>query len=146
MARLILVGDRKVKEFESPTLGPGARVRILRQLRGMTQDDLEAVSGVTRQTISAIEGKPDGMPHGTTMIKLARGLGVSVGMIVGDVDVPGYGRRAERVAMLRTRAQAIEQEDPGEAAVLRTIALGWETREDAWIEFLRLEGRPDVRD
>lgn len=57
-------------------------VRAWREYRAMTQDQLAAASGVSKSYISQLEG---GARVGTaaTLRKLARGLGVAVGALMG---------------------------------------------------------------
>ena len=60
----------------------GNRVRELREARGLRQEDLEERSGVDSQTISNIEvGRQ--MPRTQTLMKLAKGLGVRPGDLLG---------------------------------------------------------------
>ncbi len=60
----------------------GDRLRELREARGLRQEDLEERSGVDSQTISNIEvGRQ--MPRTQTLMKLAKGLGVRPGDLLG---------------------------------------------------------------
>ena len=60
----------------------GNRVRELREARGLRQEDLEERSGVDSQTISNIEvGRQ--MPRTQTLMKLAKGLEVRPGDLLG---------------------------------------------------------------
>lgn len=77
------------------------RMRIARERRGLSQEALAALTGVTVATISRIEcGRRD--PTIRTLRELARALDVSPGWLVGDAEPPiAYGRplpssRAER--------------------------------------------------
>jgi transcriptional regulator with XRE-family HTH domain len=60
------------------------RLRELRKLRALSQDELAEVAGVGRATISRIERRETGA-HGRTLRKLARALGVDVSELV-EVD------------------------------------------------------------
>jgi len=62
----------------------GFKVKEIRESKGMTQEELEEKSGISRQTISAIEnGKKTDVKSGT-MIALARALGASIDEIFFD--------------------------------------------------------------
>ena len=58
------------------------RLRTLRRLRAMSQEELAEESGVGRATISRIERGETGA-HGKTLRKLAKALGVEVEELVG---------------------------------------------------------------
>ncbi len=57
------------------------RLRTLRRLRAMSQEELAEESGVGRATISRIERGETGA-HGKTLRKLAKTLGVDVSELV----------------------------------------------------------------
>jgi len=57
------------------------RLRTLRRLRAMSQEELAEESGVGRATISRIERGETGA-HGKTLRKLAAALGVDVSELV----------------------------------------------------------------
>lgn len=62
----------------------GFKVKEMRVAKGMTQEELEEKSGISRQTISAIEtGKKTDVKSGT-MIALARALEASIDDIFFD--------------------------------------------------------------
>ncbi len=63
------------------------RLRTLRRLRAMSQEELAEESGVGRATISRIERGETGA-HGKTLRKLAKALSVDVSELVA---VPGGG-------------------------------------------------------
>ena len=63
------------------------RLRTLRRLRAMSQEELAEESGVGRATISRIERGETGA-HGKTLRKLAKALGVEVSELVA---LPGGG-------------------------------------------------------
>ena len=52
----------------------GNKLREAREAKGMTQEELEEKSGVSRQTISAIENNRSGDTKAGTLIALARAL------------------------------------------------------------------------
>jgi len=57
------------------------RLRTLRRLRAMSQEELAEESGVGRATISRIERGETGA-HGKTLRKLAKTLGVDVSELI----------------------------------------------------------------
>jgi len=57
------------------------RLRTLRRLRAMSQEELAQESGVGRATISRIERRETGA-HGRTLRKVAKALGVDVAELV----------------------------------------------------------------
>ena len=63
------------------------RLRTLRRLRAMSQEELAEASGVGRATISRIERGETGA-HGRTLQRLAAALGVGVEELVA---LPGGG-------------------------------------------------------
>ncbi len=66
---------RVAKKSKASALGTLAeRVRSLRKLRGLTQDELKELSGVAQPTISAIEKGESLWVRGPTLIKLAEAL------------------------------------------------------------------------
>ena len=58
------------------------RLKTLRRLRALSQEELAEESGVGRATISRIERGETGA-HGRTLRKLAKALGVGVEELVG---------------------------------------------------------------
>ena len=64
------------------------RIKTLRRLRAMSQEELAKESGVGRATISRIERGETGA-HGRTLRRLAKALGVGVEELVGIGDVDG---------------------------------------------------------
>ena len=58
-----------------------ARLKALRQLRAMSQEELAEAAGVGRTTISRIERSETGA-HGRTLRRLAEALGVGVEELV----------------------------------------------------------------
>ena len=57
------------------------RLRELRELRALSQDELAEAAGVGRATISRLERRETGA-HGRTLRKLAKALGVDVSELV----------------------------------------------------------------
>ena len=67
------------------SLAAGARLRLARQARGLSQQQLAGMAGVTRQALSAVEsGHSD--PSLRVALALARGLGVTVEELFGRGD------------------------------------------------------------
>lgn len=56
----------------------GYRVKEIREGKKMTQEELEKLSGISRQTISAIENSDDYQAKVNTLLALAKALGTSV--------------------------------------------------------------------
>ena len=58
------------------------RLKELRKLRALSQDELAGTAGIGRATLSRIERGETGA-HGRTLRRLAEALGVSVEELVG---------------------------------------------------------------
>lgn len=56
----------------------GYRVKEIREGMGLTQEKLEEISGVSRQTISAIENNPEYQAKTGTLLALAKAMGITV--------------------------------------------------------------------
>jgi len=71
----------------------GARLRLARQVRGFSQQQLAGMAGVSRQAVSAVEsGQSD--PSLRVALALARALGMTVDELFGpDVTVPVVSAR-----------------------------------------------------
>lgn len=59
----------------------GYRLKEVREEQKMTQEELERKSGVSRQTISAIENNRCGQVMSGTLIALANALGTTIDKI-----------------------------------------------------------------
>ena len=71
-------------------------VREIRLRRGLSHADLSAMTGVAEFTISEIESGKRANPRPSTLRKLARGLGVEVTDLYGEVDSPlGQARSSQ---------------------------------------------------
>jgi len=68
---------------ESPQPG-GTRLRLARQARGLSQQQLAGVAGVTRQAVSAVESG-----HSDPSLRVALALARSLGMAVEELFGPG---------------------------------------------------------
>src|SRR5262245_65539434 len=62
----------------------GARLRLARQARGLSQQQLAGVAGVTRQAVSAVESG-----HSDPSLRVALALARSLGMAVEELFGPG---------------------------------------------------------
>lgn len=65
----------------------GFKLRETREAKGMSQEELEKASGISRQTISSIENGKSTSVMSSTLISLARALGVTVDEIFFDETV-----------------------------------------------------------
>lgn len=65
----------------------GFCVRKIRENVGMTQEELEAKSGVSRQTISAIENNRCGNVKTGTLVAIAKALGTTLDEIFFNESV-----------------------------------------------------------
>src|SRR5882724_12863550 len=61
----------------------GARLRTGRESRGLTLDQLAAISGVSKAHLSRLESG-DRHPSIAVLVELARALGVRIGSLVGE--------------------------------------------------------------
>lgn len=59
----------------------GYRLKEIREAKGMTQEELERKSGVSRQTISAIENNNEYQAKSGTLLALANALETTVDKI-----------------------------------------------------------------
>lgn len=82
----------------------GNRLRTLREQAGLTQYELASRSGILPATISRIESGITPDPRQDTMRKLAKALGVSVGVLIGSdsVDEEINAERQRILAILDT--------------------------------------------
>src|SRR5690348_8475163 len=62
----------------------GTRLRLARQARGLSQQQLAGVAGVTRQAVSAVESG-----HSDPSLRVALGLARGLAMTVGELFGPG---------------------------------------------------------
>ena len=62
----------------------GMRLRLARQARGLSQQQLAGVAGVTRQAVSAVESG-----HSDPSLRVALGLARALGMTVEELFGPG---------------------------------------------------------
>ena len=62
----------------------GFKLREVREAKGMSQEELEKASGISRQTISSIENGKSTSVMSSTLIALARALETTVDEIFFD--------------------------------------------------------------
>ena len=111
------------------TAGPGpggARLRVLRQARGYSQQQLAGMAGVSRQAVSAVEaGHSD--PSLRVALALASALGVTVEELFGPgVPAPVVGARP--VAPLGEEGARVTLAQVGESFVALPLAADSATR------------------
>ena len=63
----------------------GTRLRLARQARGLSQQQLAGVAGVTRQAVSAVESG-----HSDPSLRVALGLARALGMTIEELFGPGH--------------------------------------------------------
>jgi molybdate-binding protein/DNA-binding XRE family transcriptional regulator len=95
--------------------GTGAELRIARQARGYSQDQLASIAGVTRQGISALEsGRSD--PSLRVALALARALGLTVEELFGPAE-PTAQLTAVSVAPLASQSERVSLAQVGDRFV-----------------------------
>ena len=72
--------------------GLGGRVRSLREQAGLSAGALAERSGVNRQTITSIESGSH-VPNLRTVERVAQGLGLTLGQLVGGAGLDGSEER-----------------------------------------------------
>src|SRR6201999_1366205 len=93
----------------------GTRLRLARQARGLSQQQLAGVAGVTRQAVSAVESG-----HSDPSLRVALGLAQALGLSVEELFGPGEPAApvtAVSVAPLRGRAGRVALAPVGERFV-----------------------------
>lgn len=65
----------------------GYRLKEIREGKGITQEELEKMSGVSRQTISAIENNDNYQAKTGTLVALARALETTVDKLFFEMAV-----------------------------------------------------------
>ena len=96
------------------TWSPGSRLRLARQARGLSQQQLAGVAGVTRQAVSAVESG-----HSDPSLRVALGLARALGMTIEELF--GRGMPADPV-----RARLVAPAGgPGSRVVLATVGDGF---------------------
>ena len=82
-------------------------IKELRQARGMTQDELANMAGITRPYLSQIE-RGDRRITNDLETKIAEALGVEAGALV---DISARGREDEELLLTAFRQLSEEQQD-----------------------------------
>src|SRR5262245_7111388 len=100
------------------------RLRLLRTLRGYTQDALAGRSGVPRQLISLLERARRPRPAATTIERLALALGVSTEQLRGKVAIPELDVGSE---LSETVAPEPPPPPPGAGAVVEPAHVDYVT-------------------
>jgi transcriptional regulator with XRE-family HTH domain len=99
----------------------GARIKLLRQERGLTQVELGRKLGITQANLSAIEcGRRGVTIH--QVVKIAQGLRVSTDEILLADKAPEPGRRPRR--RLMRRLQRMEELPPSDQKILLQLLDG----------------------
>jgi transcriptional regulator with XRE-family HTH domain len=119
--RRVLV-SRPPRDSKLSKVEIGARVRSLRDARGLTQAELGEALALTQSNISAIERGGRGVTIHQA-VKLARALRVSVDeLLTGTKPMKGSGDRLLRDRRLMRRLQLLEKLPKGDKkALLKTI-------------------------
>ena len=99
----------------SPAAGAGVRLRVARQARGYSQQQLAGMAGVSRQAVSAVEAG-----HSDPSLRVALTLAGALGMTVEELFGPGSplpGVEARPVAPLGGRRSRVALAPLGDAFV-----------------------------
>ncbi len=101
----------------------GQRVRALREERGLTQQSLAQAAGIATDMVSRLENGHYSSPGLRTLLRIALGMGTSVGALLPELALPQRGREGEvsaraRLPALLARARAGELELVGELAAV----------------------------
>ncbi|MGW4412137.1 helix-turn-helix domain-containing protein [Nonomuraea sp. NPDC004702] len=79
----------------------GARLRAARRSRGLTQEELAAAVGTSRDLIAKVEQGQRQTARLTSLIKLANALDVELSTLIGKHDQLGFDRDGGSVLGLR---------------------------------------------
>lgn len=87
----------------------GERLYIIRKARGLTQEQLEAKSGVSSAMISHFETGERQKASADNLVKLAEALNVSIDYLLGRTEEPEF--RGEKVeALFRRLSEASDEQ------------------------------------
>lgn len=129
----------------------GARVRVMRELRGLSQGQLAYKAGTTPPQISRLENDERPKAWAATLARIAEALGTSLDYLVGLTDDPGLEVRADYVppelvdAVLEIQEiwRRVHRADPEAAKELAQIAIiqgkAFETAVNAALRRLEME-------
>jgi transcriptional regulator with XRE-family HTH domain len=108
----------------------GQRLKELRIKRGMTQEDVEAKTGIARQSIGIYEsGTQNRMPRPKRLIELAEFFNVTVDYLTGAVDDPHMTLEDMKKKQGKTEEPGIDVTEksheltPAEQAFLKDLEL-----------------------
>ncbi|MHB8147503.1 MAG: helix-turn-helix domain-containing protein [Vulcanimicrobiaceae bacterium] len=108
----------------------GTVLRDARLAAGLSTRDLERVTGISNGQISKVEGgvRPD--PSFRTVMRLARGIGISLDDLVARIEglapsVPTIAVAARAKALASMKKAKIENERSGKAIDAAARALEW---------------------
>jgi len=85
----------------------GARLRTLREERGLTQQVLAQSAGIATDMVSRLENGHYSSPGLRTLVRIAEGMGVSVAALLPDLPTASGAPGVE--TNMRARLQAIVQ-------------------------------------
>lgn len=106
--------------------GFGTRLAELRQARGLSQDELATLLGVSRRVVAYYEAE-SAQPPGALLVDLARALRVSTDELLGVKAVSD--KLSPKTARLLKRLQRIEELPPADQrAVLKLVDAMLDTR------------------
>ena len=77
-----------MRQYRASTRFDGQRLRVLRQRRGMSVEDLAAASGITPRHIWRLEAGGRSDVRAATLARLALALDTSVDYLLGLTDGP----------------------------------------------------------
>ena len=129
----------------------GARVRVMRELRGLSQGQLAYKAGTTPPQISRLENDERPKAWAATLARIAEALGTSLDYLVGLTDDPGLEVRADYVppelvdAVLEIQEiwRRVHRADPEAAKELAQIAIiqgkAFETAVNAALRRMEME-------
>jgi transcriptional regulator with XRE-family HTH domain len=103
----------KEKKMKNTTIAVGERIRSFREIKGLSQIDLEGRSGIKREYISKLETTDLKNPTLRTMEKLAKALGFEVGMLFSDTISKDFDEFKEEIKTsnclnMKTKIKAVE--------------------------------------
>lgn len=97
-------------------MGCGQRLRQIRQQAGLTQKQLEKISGVPQNTISRIELETVKAPSTKTLLGLSRALAVSMESLLGMDEPQRPSKTAAKAGHVpKTRPRRMERDEHGKA-------------------------------
>lgn len=107
----------------------GGRIREARKARGMTQEELARRAGMSLKGMGDIERGAVPDPHYTSLSKIAEGLGVPIGELLGELAPLGEAPQEEAGPPADTEDSYTAFETLG-----RVLASRWSGELEAWDE------------